>query len=98
MQEVKIAELRARLGHYLRLVEKGEEVLVKDCDRPVARLVGWVPRQKLDQGTPHRVSREEATKILASIPRPRLSRREIQNAMRWMREDRSKTSFCTKDK
>jgi prevent-host-death family protein len=39
MQEVNISELKARLSHYVRLVEKGEEVLVKDRDRPVARLV-----------------------------------------------------------
>jgi prevent-host-death family protein len=90
MQEVKIAELKARLSHYLKLAESGEEVLVKDRDRPVARLVGCTPSTRVDLGNPRRVSREEAARIMKSIPRPKLSREVIDDAMRWMREDRSK--------
>ncbi len=33
-----IAELKNRLSHYLRLVRRGESVLVKDRDRVVARI------------------------------------------------------------
>jgi prevent-host-death family protein len=90
MQEVGVAELKARLSHYLRLVENGEEVLVKARERPVARLVSCVPNANVDIGIPRRVSREQAAKIIASIPRPKLSRRAVEDAMRWMREDRSK--------
>lgn len=36
---VGIAELKARLSHYLRAVRAGESVTVLDRDRPVARLV-----------------------------------------------------------
>jgi|HubBroStandDraft_1064217.scaffolds.fasta_scaffold1744021_1 prevent-host-death family protein len=92
MREVKITELKARLSHYLRLAESGEEVLVKDRDRPVARLVSYSPRASGDLGPPRRVSREEAARIFVSIPRPKLSRRVIEDAMRWMREDRSTKS------
>jgi antitoxin (DNA-binding transcriptional repressor) of toxin-antitoxin stability system len=33
-----IAELKNRLSHYLKLVQRGEPVLVKDRDRVVARI------------------------------------------------------------
>ena len=36
---VGIAELKARLSHYLRAVRAGESITVLDRDRPVARLV-----------------------------------------------------------
>jgi prevent-host-death family protein len=90
MQEVRIPELKARLSHYLRLAERGEEVLVKDRDRPVARLVSCTPGARIGRRIPRRVSREEAAKIMESIPRPKFSRQVIEDAMRWMREDRSK--------
>lgn len=38
MTVVKISELRDRLSHYLRLVRRGESILVHDRDRPVARI------------------------------------------------------------
>jgi prevent-host-death family protein len=38
MERVRIAELKARLSHYLRLVRSGTRVVVLDRDRPVARL------------------------------------------------------------
>ena len=39
MKRVNIAELKARLSAHLRLVRGGEEVLVCDRDKPVARIV-----------------------------------------------------------
>lgn len=41
--QVGIAELKARLSQYLTRVQAGEEVIVADRGRPVARLVpvGW---------------------------------------------------------
>jgi prevent-host-death family protein len=38
--EVGVRELRARLGHWLEVARRGEEVVVTDRGRPVARLVG----------------------------------------------------------
>jgi antitoxin (DNA-binding transcriptional repressor) of toxin-antitoxin stability system len=35
---VKIAELKNRLSHYLRRVQRGESILVCDRDRVIARL------------------------------------------------------------
>lgn len=35
---MKIAELKNRLSHYLRLVQRGEPILVCDRDRVIARI------------------------------------------------------------
>ena len=41
MISAKISEFKARLAHYLGLVRGGREVVVKDRDTPVARLVPY---------------------------------------------------------
>ncbi|MGH7894261.1 MAG: type II toxin-antitoxin system Phd/YefM family antitoxin [Candidatus Binatia bacterium] len=38
MKPVNVAELKNRLSHYLRLVRRGEAILVRDRDRVVARI------------------------------------------------------------
>jgi antitoxin (DNA-binding transcriptional repressor) of toxin-antitoxin stability system len=38
MRAINIAELKNRLSHYLRLVRRGEAVLVRDRDRIIARI------------------------------------------------------------
>lgn len=38
MKKVKVAVLKAKLSHYLRLVRKGETVTVYDRDKPVAEI------------------------------------------------------------
>src|SRR5216684_6696544 len=97
MQEVNISELKARLSHYLRLAESGEEVLVKDRDRPVARLVGCVPAS-VDLDVPRRLPWSEAAKVLASLPRPKFSPEVIEDTLRWVRQDRSDRWFGKKRK
>ncbi len=39
MTEVKIAELKARLSEYLRVVRRGETVAVLDRETPIAQIV-----------------------------------------------------------
>ena len=39
MRSANIAELRDRLTHYLREVRAGEEIIVRDRQRPIARIV-----------------------------------------------------------
>jgi prevent-host-death family protein len=39
MRSANIAELRDRLTHYLRAVRAGEEIIVKDRQRPIAKIV-----------------------------------------------------------
>ncbi len=38
MKAVNIAELKNRLSHYLRLVRRGESILVRDRDTVIARI------------------------------------------------------------
>ncbi|MFV1988836.1 MAG: type II toxin-antitoxin system Phd/YefM family antitoxin [Gemmatimonadota bacterium] len=40
MRHVPISDLKAKLSQYVDLVQRGEEVVVTDRGRPVARLVG----------------------------------------------------------
>lgn len=96
MKEVNISELKARLSHYLRLVEDGEEILVKDRRRPVARLVSCQRSAKPAIGEPRRVSREEAAKIFASLPPPKLSQRTIKESLHWMELERSRRAITKK--
>jgi prevent-host-death family protein len=39
MKQVRIAELKARLSEYLRLVRRGETIAVLDRETPVAQIV-----------------------------------------------------------
>jgi len=43
MKTVKISELKANLSAHLRLVSAGEEVVVCDRKRPIARIVPVIP-------------------------------------------------------
>jgi antitoxin (DNA-binding transcriptional repressor) of toxin-antitoxin stability system len=38
MSTVNVSELKNRLSHYLRLVRRGETVIVRDRDRVIARI------------------------------------------------------------
>jgi hypothetical protein len=63
---------------------------VKDRERPIARIIASEPTAKpLDLDIPRRVSRSEAKRILAGIPRPTFSPEVIDDTLQWMKEDRS---------
>jgi len=38
MTSVNVAELKNRLSHYLRMVRRGEPILIRDRDRVIARI------------------------------------------------------------
>ena len=42
MRAVNIAELKNRLSHYLDGVRRGEEVVIRDRDRPIAKIIPLV--------------------------------------------------------
>lgn len=56
MTTAGVSELKARLSRYLAAVAAGEEVLITDRGRPVARLVGVGPQ-------PSGVGTEEAGRL-----------------------------------
>ena len=45
MKSVKIAELKDKLSEHLRAVEAGEEVIVTDRNRPIARIISVQPAE-----------------------------------------------------
>jgi prevent-host-death family protein len=58
--EVKIAEFKSRLSEYLRLVRKGHEIVIKDRDTPIVRVVPY-------QGQPERLVTKLPTKSPSEI-------------------------------
>jgi prevent-host-death family protein len=52
MKTVGIAELKARLSEYLRVVRRGQEITVLDRETPIARIVPYT-----DAGAPLSVRR-----------------------------------------
>lgn len=61
MRAVNIAELKNRLSHYLEGVRRGEEVLIRDRDRPIAKIV---PLTNIDD-----YESEEAEQVAAGVLR-----------------------------
>ncbi|MGH8595570.1 MAG: type II toxin-antitoxin system Phd/YefM family antitoxin [Gammaproteobacteria bacterium] len=44
MVAVNVATLKQKLSHYLKLVKRGEEVVVTSHRHPIARILPWEPR------------------------------------------------------
>jgi prevent-host-death family protein len=66
MKTVNIGELRNQLSAYLRYVRNGEEVVIKDRDRPVARILPFETRS---------ISEEEA--LLVASGKMKLPEKEM---------------------
>ncbi|HEX7020935.1 MAG TPA: type II toxin-antitoxin system prevent-host-death family antitoxin [Gemmatimonadaceae bacterium] len=49
MRSTNIADLRNRLTHYLRAVRAGEEIVVRDRQRPIARIVPFTVNEDEDE-------------------------------------------------
>ena len=66
MKPVRISDLKARLGEYLRSVRRGHSVVVLDRDTPIARIVPYErPKERLQIRKPVRRYR-----TLGEIPLP----------------------------
>ncbi|MGH7476968.1 MAG: type II toxin-antitoxin system Phd/YefM family antitoxin [Longimicrobiales bacterium] len=69
MRTTSIAELKARLSHYLRLVRRGEEIVVTDRGRPVARLGPIAAGTGLDERVRRLVAEGLARPPSGELPR-----------------------------
>jgi prevent-host-death family protein len=49
MKTVNVADLKNRLSSYLQMVRRGEEVIVKDRDQPIARITPYPQIELSDQ-------------------------------------------------
>lgn len=72
MRTVKISELKAKLSAHIEFVKNGEEVLILDRNKPVARLVSVGPMEDYDE----RERRLIAKGILTPAERPRVAGQE----------------------
>ena len=86
--EVKIAELKSRLSEYLRSVRRGNEVIIKDRDTPIARIVPYDERRPRLIVRPATASLKDVDKLLANLPRPKgLKPGDVDRALKWVRRD-----------
>ena len=85
--EVNIAVLKAHLSRYLRLAQQGQEILVKDRNTPIARLVP-VQAAPLDLGViPATKPLRELAKLQGIRPK-RLKPGDLDEALRATKEER----------
>ena len=98
MRSVQIGELKNKLSGYLRDVRKGEEIIVRDRDLPVAKIIPYVPDSIEEQEriliatgqmTPRKSteSHEEFVKRFRALPRPKVPGRIAIQALLDEREE-----------
>lgn len=98
MKSVQIGELKNKLSGYLREVRQGEEILVRDRNLPVAKIIPYVPESLEEQEriliatgqmTPRKSTepREEFLKRFWAMPRPKVEGRKAIQALLDEREE-----------
>ena len=94
MQTVNIAELKNNLSAYLKKVKNGVELIVKDRNRPVARLVPLAEGEDLDAeeaalvaGGLMRLPVKVKSDDFLTLPAPRVAIADIQAAIRAERDE-----------
>lgn len=94
MRTVNIAELKSHLSSYLNEVRGGGEIVIRDRDTPIARLIPLSALDELDaeeralvaQGK-LRPAEQALPRSFFSMPAPRLARRRIVAAVRADRDE-----------
>jgi prevent-host-death family protein len=94
METVNIAELKNNLSAYLEQVKNGAELIVKDRNLPVARLVPLASGQDLDAeeavlvaGGLMRLPLKEKSDDFLRLPAPRVAMSDIQAVIRAERDE-----------
>jgi prevent-host-death family protein len=75
MKSVQIGDLKNHLSAHLREVRKGEEIIVRDRNLPVARIIPYVPD-----------SIEEQERILVAAGILRLPENPPKDRKKWLEE------------
>ena len=85
--EVRIAEFKSQLSRYLRAAQAGSEIIIKDRDTPVARLVPYTaPARRLETRPP--VGSLKDLDRLARFRPKKLKLKDLERALREERRDR----------
>lgn len=93
MRSTNIADLRNHLTQYLREVRAGEEILVRDRQRPIAKIVPLVVDDESAEDTALVASglmRRAERAVPRSFWRARRARLALGTAVATVREDRDK--------
>jgi len=86
--EVTITELKSRLSTYLRAVRNGGEILVKDRETPIARIVSCKPERRRVATIPAAKSHKDIDRLPFFRP-ANLKPGDVDEALRWVRQDRA---------
>ena len=98
MKTAQIGELKNKLSGYLREVRQGEEIIIRDRNIPIAKIIPYVPESIEEQ---HRIliatgqmtdrksteSHEEFAKRFLARPRPKIPGRAAIQAVLDDREE-----------
>lgn len=94
MKSVNIAELKNRLSVYLNEVKSGEEILVRDRNKPVARIVPLARSRDEDEGLlalasqgKLRLGEGTLEESFWEMPAPRVSAATLRRAIQQERDD-----------
>ena len=94
MKSVNIAELKNRLSVYLNEVKSGEEILVRDRDKPVARIVPLARSKDEDQELlalasqgKLRLGSGHLEESFWNMPAPRVSTAALRSAVEQERDE-----------
>ena len=86
-REVKIAEFKTRLSEYLRDVRNGQELIIKDRQTPIARVLPYSPLNKRLQTIGATVSLKQIDQLPFFRPK-KIKRKDLDQALRWARRER----------
>ena len=95
MKTVNIGKLKDHLSAYLQEVRNGEEVIVRDRDVPVARIIPFRTANVSDEearlaaaGILKLPEREMDWDAFWALPRPEVSDEAVKEAIEWAKGDR----------
>ena len=86
-KDVRIAGLKAHLSEYVRAAQKGQEILIKDRETPVARLVPVTDPRRSLQIIPAK-KRSRGTRDMRTVRLRGVKVNDVEEAVAGAREER----------
>jgi prevent-host-death family protein len=99
MRTVNIGVLKNQLSAYLQYVRKGEEVVVRDRNKPIARILPFPAAEAADfdleahaahliaTGQMKEAKQEMDWEAFWALPRPTVSDEAVKEAIEWVKGD-----------
>ena len=86
--EVRIAEFKAKLSKYLRAVQRGREIVVKDRETPIVRVLPYTASRKRLITIPPRKPLKNLEELFKQLKPTNVAPEELDEALRWVRRDK----------